>query len=123
MDQQSVAQPSSLGEARAARAGRDRLPPAPMSSAFIPLLLLAITVVAAMAFQTFQLLRERTQLAAANESLSPQHRAASAIRVSLDTLATGTAKLAAEGNANARTLVEELRQRGVTITPQGATKP
>jgi alkylhydroperoxidase family enzyme len=41
----------------------------------------------------------------AQHQLDPRHGA----------LATATAKLAADGNANARVVVDELRKRGITI--------
>jgi hypothetical protein len=47
---------------------------------------------------------------------------ATKLRGSLDAVATRTARLAGEGNANARVIVEELRKRGVTINPNDAAK-
>ena len=44
-------------------------------------------------------------------------------RASLDALAVGTARLAADGNASARAVIEELRKRGVTVNAAGASKP
>ena len=93
-------------------------------SAFVPTLLLALALVGWLAFQTTQILRERQQLSIARTSLEPQEQAATKIRSSLDAVAASTAKLAGDGNANARIIVEELRKRGVTINPAaGASKP
>ena len=39
------------------------------------------------------------------------------LRASLDALASETAKLAAQGNPNAKMLVDELAKRGITINP------
>jgi hypothetical protein len=39
------------------------------------------------------------------------------LRASLDALASETAKLAAQGNPNAKLLVDELAKRGITINP------
>ena len=93
------------------------------SSAFVPLLLMALALVGWLAFQGAQLLREQQQLAVAQTSLQPQEEAASKVRASLDAVATATAKLAADGNANARVIVEQLRKRGVTINPAAGAKP
>jgi hypothetical protein len=41
------------------------------------------------------------------------------MRASLDSVATASAQLAAAENVNAHVIVEELRQRGVTIKPAG----
>ncbi len=92
-------------------------------SAFVPLLLLALAVVAWLAFQAAQLLHEQQQLNLAQSMLLTQEQNAMKLRASLDAVATATAKLAAGGNANARVIVEELRKRGVTINPTEATKP
>ena len=42
------------------------------------------------------------------------------LRASLDALASETAKLAAQGNPNAKLLVDELAKRGITINPNAA---
>lgn len=93
------------------------------ASVFLPTLLLALAFVAWLAFQATQQMAERQQLGPAQASLEPQELAATKLRAALDALALSTAKLAADGNANARTIVEELRKRGVTINPDGASKP
>ena len=90
------------------------------ASVFIPALLLALAVVAWFAFQTVQLWREQQQLELMKTSLAPQEQAAAKLRASLDEVATSTAKLAAGGNANARVIVEQLRNRGVTINAAAA---
>jgi hypothetical protein len=84
-------------------------------SPFLPLLLVVLSLLAWLAFQGVQLGLEQRQLKLAQSSLEAQHEAALKLRSALDTLATATAKLAAEGNANARVVVEELRKRGITI--------
>lgn len=86
-------------------------------SPFAPLRLLATTLLLWLGFQSYQLLGEREQLATARVAQNPQVEAAGKVRVSPPTVATATARLAYSGNANARSLVEELRQRGITINP------
>ena len=95
----------------------------PLRSAFVPMLLIALSVAAWFGFQTLQLVREQQQLEAAKVSLDPQELAATKLRASLDQVATATAKLAAEGNVNARLIVEQLRGRGVTINSPAASAP
>ena len=95
----------------------------PVRSAFVPILLVALSVTAWFGFQTLQLLREQQQLEAAKVSLAPQELAATKLRAALDQVATATAKLAAEGNVNARLIVEQLRSRGVTINSPAASAP
>jgi hypothetical protein len=99
-------------------------PSAGRQSAFVPVLLLALAFVAWLGFQCVQQIGERQQLTALQASLDAQEAAAKKVRASVDAVATATAKLAAEGNANARVVVEELRKRGVTINANGgAPKP
>ena len=95
----------------------------PLRSAFVPILLIALSVIAWSGFQTVQLVREQQQLEAAKVSLAPQELAATKLRAALDEIATATAKLAAEGNANARSIVEQLRSQGVTINSPAASAP
>lgn len=93
-------------------------------SAFVPVLLLALALSVWFAFQTAQLVREQQQLDLMTTSLLPQEQASTQLRASLDQVATATAKLAAQGNANAQAIVEQLRSRGITINPsKAATTP
>jgi uncharacterized protein HemX len=92
-------------------------------SLFLPILLLALAFVAWLAFQAMQQVSERQQLTQTQASLEPQEQAATTLRASLDALAVATAGLAAQGNPNARVIVEELRKRGVTINPAAAAPP
>ena len=91
--------------------------PPSMRGLFVPMLLLALSVVLWFGFQTYQLVNERQQLAALRASQDAQVEGATKLRASLDTLATATAQLADSGNASARIIVEELRKRGITIKP------
>ena len=86
-------------------------------SPFVPMLLGAVALAAWFAFQTQQLIRERSQLAALRTAQDGQIEASAKLRGSLDAMAAATAKLADAGNMNAKLLVEELRKRGITINP------
>ena len=88
---------------------------------FFPIVLPVIAFVAWLAFQTWGLLGERSQLSLAISSQDQPVEQAKKLRTALDALAVTTQKLAAEGSASARTVVDELAKRGVTINPSGAT--
>jgi hypothetical protein len=81
------------------------------------MLLLVTSLVLWFAFQSYQLVNERQQLATLRVSQDAQVEAAGKLRASLDSVATATAQLADGGNVNARVIVEELRKRGITIKP------
>ena len=85
------------------------------SSPFLPILLISLSLLSWLAFQGAQLVREQQQLKQAHAGLDAQYQAATKLRAALESLGTATAKLAADGNANARTVVEQLRKRGITI--------
>lgn len=95
--------------------GHERATEKADQSAFTPLLLLAVAIVAWFAFQTVQLNSERHDLAVIKANQSAQVDAATKIRKDLDSLATATQRLANSGNANAQVIVQELAKRGVTI--------
>jgi hypothetical protein len=67
------------------------------------------------AFQSFQLMRERTNLTELWNSQEPTIQEGFKLRRQLDTLASGTAKLAADGNATAATIIDDLRRQGITV--------
>jgi hypothetical protein len=68
-------------------------------------------------FQTIQLVRDRTRLAEATVAQEPTMQEAQKLRRQLDTLASGTARLAADGNANAAAIIEDLRRQGIAFRP------
>jgi len=90
---------------------------------FVPWLLVSTAFVLWLAFQSYQLMSERAQLQAMHEAQTATVATATKVRSSLDAVASRTAKLDVEGNPNAHVIVEELRKRGVTINPDGASKP
>jgi hypothetical protein len=85
--------------------------------AFVPLLLLGLTLLIWLGFQCVQLLNERAALQAAHASQQQTVDSAAKLRGSLDALAADTQRLAEAGNANAAALVAELSKRGITINP------
>ena len=97
--------------------------PATRSGAFLPILLCALALMGWFALQLTQLLDERAGAQATHAAQQQTVDNAAKLRGSLDALAADTQRLADTGNANARTLVEELKKRGVTINPAAASTP
>jgi len=89
-------------------------------SPFVPLACLAAAFVLWLVFQTWNLVNERSQLALAYISQDVSTEQAKKVRSALDALAVMTQRLASEGSPAARTVVDELAKRGVTINPPGA---
>jgi hypothetical protein len=84
-------------------------------SPFVPLLLLALTLVSWFAFQTYQLVNESRQLTQLRTSQDAQVESAGKVRASLDTVAAATQRFSDAGNPSARLLIDELRKRGITV--------
>lgn len=78
-------------------------------------LILAAGFLVATAFQTEQLIAARVDLSRIDRSQIPAMRQGESVRHQLEQLAGATAKLAAEGNANAATVVAEMKRLGVTL--------
>lgn len=99
--------------ASSAAAGRTR-----SHSAFVPVMLFGLAVLAVLLWQTWLLSTEREALVTTHAGQQQTVDNAGQLRGSLDALAADTQRLADAGNANAALLVTELRQRGITINPQ-----
>jgi F0F1-type ATP synthase membrane subunit b/b' len=87
-------------------------------SAFVPVLMCALALLAGLGWQTYLLASERDALTAAHAGQQQTVDNASKLRASLDTLAADTQRLADGGNASAALLVAELKKRGITINPK-----
>ncbi|MEO8937973.1 MAG: hypothetical protein ABI277_14915 [Burkholderiaceae bacterium] len=95
--------------------------PSGTMSAFLPILIIGLVLIAWFAFQATQLRMERDAM---REAITNQDKAVAdskKLRDSLDAIARGTARLADGGNANARLIVDELKKRGITISPDQPT--
>jgi len=86
----------------------------------IPVALLAIGFLAAIGFQTAQLLRDRSNLA--NVYAGQQNAVEQTLRLrnSVDAFAGETATLAQQGDGPAKQVVETLRSQNITIRPPAA---
>ena len=85
---------------------------------WIPLSLLVVTFLVMVAFQTTQLLRERDNLTQLMANLEVPLEQAQRVRQQLDAIARGTAQLAAAGNVNAQSILDQLQRQGITINPK-----
>ena len=90
---------------------------------FVPLLVLILAVVTWLGFQATQLVIERKNLTALTAGQEAVFQNAQKMRQQLDAIAGGTARLAAQGNPNAQTIVEALRARGITVNPNAPAGP
>jgi hypothetical protein len=84
-------------------------------SAFVPVLISLLALLAYFGAQVWESLRAREALRAVHASQQQTVDNAAKLRGSLDALAADTQRLANAGNASAGVLVDELRKRGVTI--------
>jgi hypothetical protein len=87
-------------------------------SVFIPLLILIVTYVATTAFQTAQLVRERSTFDTVHLNQEKALQNAKKIRENTEKLGRDIKSLADSGNKNAKLVEADLRARGITINPQ-----
>ena len=92
-------------------------------SAFLPVLILGLVMLAWFAFQATQLNLERDAMREAMTNQEKPVHDSKKLRDALDAIARGTAQLADGGNANARLIVDELKKRGITISPNQPIDP
>ncbi len=84
---------------------------------FIPLSLLAASWLLWTVFQMVMLINEGSNLKTLKANQEATVQQAVKLRAQLDSIAAKTADLAAKGNSGAKTIVDELKKRGVTINP------
>ncbi len=90
-------------------------------SAFVPLLILGLVMLAWFGFQATQLRAERDTMRDLTITQDKQVEDSKKLRDSLEAIARGTAKLADAGNPNAKLIVDELKKRGVTLHQNPST--
>jgi len=90
-------------------------------SAFVPVLILSLVLLAWFGFQATQLRAERDALREAITGQDKRIEDSKKLRDALDAVARGTQQLADGGNPNARLVVDELKKHGVTISPNAPT--
>ena len=83
----------------------------------LPLILVVVALFALMAFETGQAIHDRGALADLRRSQEPTVQEAIKVRQQLETLAGRTAQLATEGDEGAKTVVDQMKRQGVTLSP------
>jgi hypothetical protein len=83
----------------------------------LPVILITVSLFVLMAFETFQAIHDRGALADLRRSQEPTVQEAIKLRQQLETLAGRTAQLAAEGDEGAKTVVDQMKRQGVTLSP------
>ena len=83
----------------------------------LPIILVVVSLFVLMAFETGQAINDRGALSDLRRSQEPTVQEAIKLRQQLETLAGRTAKLAADGNEGAKTIVDQMKGQGVTLSP------
>jgi hypothetical protein len=89
--------------------------PDPVYGAYLPILILALTVAGWFGFQTVQLWREHDLLVATIASQEKPYADSQKVRDTLEAFTRQIGALADKGNAGARLVVDELKRRGIAI--------
>lgn len=82
----------------------------------LPLILVVLSLFVLMAFETSQAVHDRNALADLRRAQDPTVQQAIKLREQLQTLAGRTAELAAAGNADAQSVVDQMKRQGVTLS-------
>jgi hypothetical protein len=85
------------------------------TSAFMPVLILGLVMLAWFVFQAFQMRSERAMMHEVLLNQEKQMQEAKKVRDAFDSLVRGTADLAGTGNPSARMIVDDLKSHGVPI--------
>jgi hypothetical protein len=93
--------------------------PAKGHSPYVPMLIALVALLLYFAFQTLELVETRSQLAQLRTGQTAALTDGAKIHAQFDSLAGGTAVLAQQGNAEAKTIVAEFSRRGFTFRPAG----
>ena len=80
-----------------------------------PVLVLALSVLVAIGYQTFNLVREHQQLRSTRTAQTAPYEQARRLRTQLEGIARRTRELADKGNPGAGVIVEQLARRGVRL--------
>ena len=83
----------------------------------LPFLIVLVSFVVYLGFQTSQLLQQRALIATAHGNQDTPIAEANKVRHQLDGIASKTAALAARGNANAKLVIDDLSRQGIRISP------
>jgi len=83
----------------------------------LPVILIVVALFVLMAFQTGQTIHDRGALSDLRRSQETTVQEAIKLRQQLETLASKTAQLAADGDEGAKTVVDQMKRQGVALSP------
>ena len=89
----------------------------------LPVSLLGFVLFIMLAFQASQILRERDALHEAKTQQDKPVEESQKVQAQLDALAVGTKKLADQGDKNAQTIIDRMKQIGITVSTKGSGSP
>jgi hypothetical protein len=92
---------------------RDRL----IGGLGLPLVLVVVSLFVLMAFETGEAIHDRGALAELRRSQETTVQEAIKVRQQLELLAGKTAELAAQGDEGAKTVVDQMKRQGVSLSP------
>ncbi len=84
---------------------------------WLPLIIVVVSFFILMAFETGHAIRDRSALSDLRRSQEPTVQESIRLRQQLETLAAKTAQLAADGDEGAKTVADQMKRQGVTLTP------
>ena len=88
----------------------------------LPIFITLITLPIGFGFQTYQLFQEQNNLSALSANQEVVFKNSQKMHAQLDALASGTSKLALQGNPNAQQIVSALAQRGIAMNSNEGSK-
>jgi len=83
----------------------------------LPVTLAVVALFVLMAFETAEAIRDRGALSNLRRSQGATVEEGIKLRQQLEALAAGTAKLAADGDEGAKTVVDQMKRQGVSLNP------
>jgi hypothetical protein len=84
---------------------------------WLPVILVVVSFFVLLAFETGQAVHDRGALSDLRRSQEPTVQESIKLRQQLETLAGKTAHLAADGDDGAKTVLDQMKQQGVTLAP------
>jgi hypothetical protein len=84
---------------------------------WLPIVLVVVSFFVLMAFETGHAIYDRGALSDQRRSQEATVQEAVKVRQQLETLAAKTAQLAADGDEGAKSVVDQMRRQGITLSP------
>jgi hypothetical protein len=88
-----------------------------MGGWWLPVIIVVVSFFVLMAFETGHAIHDRGALSDLRRSQEPTVQESARLRQQLETLAAKTAQFAADGDEGAKTVVDQMKRQGVTLTP------